>query len=135
MTQEERNAYKEKDKLRKRKKNLEKKNCSPKNDDDVASQPSQPSVPYIRNEREHNKQYRRRIRKGRNQAEIEYENVDIILKNRKTRKARDRKQHLLDNLRAKQGMRDLKEHGRVIGKAFMRRAKRAKDEVGFLEEG
>ena len=92
------------------------------------SQPSQPSVPYIRNEREHNKQYRRRIRKGRNQAEIEYENVDILLQKRKARKASDGKQHLLDNLRAKQGMRDLKEHGRVIGSEFMRRAKRAKDE-------
>ena len=53
------------------------------------------------------------MRKGRTEAEIEYENVDILLQKRKARKASDGKQHLLDNLRAKQGMRDLREHGRV----------------------
>ena len=130
LTTEEREALQEKDRLRKKKKNLEKKKLD-------SHSHSQPSVPYVRaarpriyikNEKEHNKQYKRRMRKGRTEAEKEYENVDILLQNRKARKARDGKQHLLDNLRAKQGMRDLKEHGRVIGSEFMRRAKRAKDE-------
>ena len=137
LTTEEREALQEKDRLRKKKKNLEKKKCTQTYDDEVASQPSKPSIPYVRaarpriyikNEKEHNKQYKRRMRKGRSEAEIEYEKVDILLQKRKARKARDGKQHLLDNLRAKQGMRDLKEHGRVIGSEFMRRAKRAKDE-------
>ena len=128
MTKEEIEILKEKDRLRKQKKKPQKKKL------DSHSQPSVPYVRakrpriYIKNEKEHNKQYKRRMRKGRTEAEIEYENVDILLKNRQTRKARDGNQHLLDNLKAKQGMRNLKEHGRVVGRMFMRRAKRAKDE-------
>ena len=132
MTEEEREAQKEKDRLRKRKKkNLDWRSCSSNFNAGVASQPSVPHVRaarpriYMKNEREHNKQYKRRVRKGRTQTEIEYENVDNLLKMRDTRKARDGKHHLLDNLRAKQGM---SEHGGVIGIAFMRRAKREKDE-------
>ena len=134
LTNEERDAIREKDRLRKKKKNLEKKNGSPKYDVEVASQPSVPYVRakrpriYIKNEKEHNKQYKRKMRKGRTEAENEYENVDNLLKMRQARKARDGKQHLLDNLRAKQGMRTLKDYGPIKGRAFMRRAKRAKDE-------
>ena len=59
-------------------------------------------------------------------TEIEYEQVYNRLKQRKSRQARDGKAHLLDNLKAKKGMRDLKEIGRLF--AFMARGKREKDE-------
>ena len=48
------------------------------------------------------------------EAEKEYERVDNILMMRQKRQARDGKRHLLDNLKAKQGMRDLREKGRVV---------------------
>ena len=57
-------------------------------------------------------------------TEIEYEQVYNLLKQRKSRQSRDGKAHLLDNLKAKKGMRDLKEIGRVF--AYMGRGKREK---------
>ncbi len=83
---------------------------------------------YRSNEKDINREYKRRIRKPMNQAEIEYENVDNLLKMRHKRQARNGKEHLMDNLTAKQGMRDLRVLGRVTGIGLMRRAKREKDE-------
>ena len=59
-------------------------------------------------------------------TEIEYEQIYDLLKKRHSRQLRDGKAHLLDNLKAKKGMRDMKEIGRVF--AFMERGKREKDE-------
>ena len=83
---------------------------------------------YGDNEKQINREYKRRIRKGATEAENEYERVCNILKMRQGRQERDGKKHLLDNLKAKQGMRDLREKGRVVGREFMRRAKKYKDE-------
>ena len=58
--------------------------------------------------------------------EIEYEQIYDLLRKRHSRQLRDGKAHLLDNLKAKKGMRDMKEIGRVF--AFMERGKREKDE-------
>ena len=82
---------------------------------------------YMDNEKHINREYKRRIRKPMNAAEIEFENVDNLLKMRQKRQERNGKAHLLDNLTAKQGMRDLRVFGRVIGIGHMRRAKREKD--------
>ena len=83
---------------------------------------------YVANEKQINREYKRRIRKGATDAENEYERVCNVLKLRQGRQERDGKKHLLDNLKAKCGMRDLRENGRIIGRQFMRRAKRDKDE-------
>ena len=108
MSQEKKDAIKEKDRLRKRKKVIEKKALT-------------------RNqERDNDVLYRRRVRAGMTAAEIEYEQAYNLLKQRKARQERDGKAHLLDNLKAKKGMRDLKEIGRVF--AFMKRGKKEKDE-------
>ena len=106
MSEEKKEVIREKDRLRKRKGTLAKKACA--------------------SERERNMLYRRRIRAGMKATEIEYEQIYNLLKQRKSRQSRDGKAHLLDNLKAKKGMRDLKEIGRVF--AFMERGKREKDE-------
>ena len=110
MSKEKKDAIKEKDRLRKRKKVLEGK-----------------AEPRTRTEdREIDMHYRRRVRAEMSAVEIEYEQVYNLLKQRKSRQSRDGKAHLLDNLKAKKGMRDLKEIGRLF--AFMERGKREKDE-------
>ena len=133
MSKEEKDAVKEKDRLRKRKKAQGKKilaKTSPyrmaKRIDDV-DKVVPPKIPFNRSrERENDKAYRRRVRAGMTGAEVEYEQVYNLLKQRHARQSRDGKAHLLDNLKAKRGMRDLKEIGRVF--AYMRRGKREKDE-------
>ena len=108
MSKEKKDVIKEKDRLRKRKRVLEKKALT-------------------RNqERDNDVLYRRRVRASMTPAEIEYEQAYNLLKQRKSRQERDGKKHMLDNLKAKKGMRDLKEIGRVF--AFMARGKREKDE-------
>ena len=67
-------------------------------------------------------------RQKMSQAEKEHANVDNLIKMRQARHDRNGKQHLLDNLKAKKGMRILKEYGRVTGRELMRRGKREKDE-------
>ena len=108
MSEEKKDVIREKDKLQKRKRAVAKKAFS------------------RAQERENDMLYRRRVRAGMTAAEIEYEQVYNLLKQRKSRQSRDGKAHLLDNLKAKKGMRDLKEIGRVF--AFMERGKREKDE-------
>ena len=110
MSEEKKDVIREKDKLRKRKGALTKKKKA-----------------FSRaQERQNDMLYRRRVRAGMTATEIEYEQVYNLLKQRKSRQSRDGKAHLLDNLKAKKGMRDLKEIGRVF--AFMARGKREKDE-------
>ena len=126
MPKEEKDAVREKDKLRKRRKAQEKFHFISQEE---ITKDREEKTPFSRaDERETDKQYRRKVRKGMTKAENEYERVYNLLKMRQERQARDGKGHLLDNLKAKQGMRDLREKGRVVGKEFMRRAKRDKDE-------
>ena len=108
MSEEQKEVIREKDKLQKRKRALGKKALT------------------CAQEREKDMLHRRRVRAGMTATEIEYEQVYNILKQRKSRQSRDGKAHLLDNLKAKKGMRDLKEIGRVF--AFMERGRREKDE-------
>ena len=133
MTKEMKEAIRKKDRLQKQKKAQEKWNLylsqegRTKDDDDKRAIP--PKTPFSRSaERESDRLSRRKVRKGMSEAEKEYESVYNLLKMRNARKNRDGKEHLLDNLRAKQGMRDLKEKGRVVRIAFMRRCMREKDE-------
>ena len=123
MTDEEWNADKEKDRLRKaRNKHLKKeKKKTTKSSNAQAVRRKTP-------EHERNKLYKRRIRGKMTEAETEYQNVENLLKMRQSRQDRNGKEHLLSNLKAKQGMRDLKELGRVEGIEFMMRNKREKDE-------
>lgn len=123
MTDEEWNANKEKDRLRKaRDKHLRKdKKKTTKSSNAQAVRRKTP-------EHERNKLYKRRIRGKMTEAETEYQNVENLLKMRQSRQDRNGKEHLLSNLKAKQGMRDLKELGRVEGIEFMMRNKREKDE-------
>ena len=69
---------------------------------------------YIQNEREFNRLYKEQIRRNRSDEEFEYDRIDLLLKMRKHRQSRNGKDHLLDNLRSKQGMRLLRENGRLI---------------------
>ena len=124
MSKEEKDAVREKDKIRKRLK----KGYLYIGQKESTTEKEKKKPLSLAADMERDKQYRRRIRKGMTQAENEYERVDNILKMRQMRQARDGRKHLLDNLKAKQGMRDLREKGRVIGKEFMRRAKREKQE-------
>ena len=136
LTQEKKDAIKKKDRLRKQKKAQEKwsnylyqeeaqKNAA---DEDVEKEIA-PKTPFSRSaERARDKVYRRKVRKGMSEAEKEFERVYNLLQMRDSREKRNGKEHLLDNLKAKQGMRDLREKGRVIGKDFMMRGKREKDE-------
>ena len=124
MSKEEKDAVREKDKIRKR---IKKGYLYIRQKESTAEKEKKKPL-SLAADMERDKQYRRRIRKGMTQAENEYERVDNILKMRQMRQARDGRKHLLDNLKAKQGMRDLREKGRVIGKEFMRRAKREKQE-------
>ena len=102
MTDEEWNANKEKDRLRKaRDKHLrkEKKKTVPSNAQPVRRKTTKPSWPKF--ERENNKLYKRRIREKMTAAETEYQNVDNLLKMRKARQDQNGKEHLLSNLKAK----------------------------------
>ena len=134
MSKEEKEAVKEKDRLRKRKKAKGKKivaKSSPyklsKRNDDVDNAVLPSKIPFSRTrERENDKLNRRKIRARMTAAEVEYDQVYNLLKMRQARLSRDGKTHLLDNLKARRSMKDLKEIGRVF--AYMGRGKREKDE-------
>ena len=64
--------------------------------------------------RSQNNEYMRRRRKNMSGAEKEYDRIMQLLRNRKQRGDRNGKNHLLDNLEAKQGMRWFREDGRVL---------------------
>ena len=69
---------------------------------------------YKMNEREFNRLYKQRIRRNRSDEEFEYDRIDLLLKMRKHRQSRSGKDHLLDNLKSKKGMRLMREEGRLI---------------------
>ena len=83
---------------------------------------------YREKEPEFNRIYKRRVRGNRTEAEVEYDKIESLLLKRAKRQKRNGKEHLLDNLKAKQGMRDLREIGPIKGREFMRRVTRVKDE-------
>ena len=134
MTKEMKEAIRKKDRLRKQKKVQEKSNLylsqegRTEDEDDKRVIPPKTTTFSRSAERERDMLYRRDVRKGMSEAEKEYANMYNLLKMRNARENRDGKEHLLDNLRAKQGMRDLREKGRVVRIAFMRRCMREKDE-------
>ena len=136
LTQEKKEAIKEKDRLRKQKKAQEKRNnylcqeqAQKNNEDENVEEETVSKTPFSRSaERVRDKEYRRKVRKEMSEAEKEFERVYNLLQMRDSREKRNGKEHLQDNLKAKRGMRDLREKGRVIGKDFMMRGKREKDE-------
>lgn len=66
---------------------------------------------YGKLEKEFNRLYKIRIREGRSEAAHEYEIINNLLCMRKLRSSRNGKEHLLDNLQAKRGMRLIAEFG------------------------
>ena len=68
---------------------------------------------YLKNEREFNRLYKVRMRGNRSEEEIEFDRIDLLIRMRKHRQHRNGKDHLLENLKAKQGMRLLREKGRL----------------------
>ena len=92
---------------------------------------------YGENEKKINMWHKRKMRAQRSPMYEEFDRIENILTQRRIREARDGKDHLLDNLDSKQGMRALREYGPI--KPFMRRASRDKDEEvlwrGFWDRG
>ena len=128
LSEEEKKLAREKDKKRKAEKRLEEKAERQKQGVSrrVYNKGGDPN--YYTKYKVKMRSYMKNRRREMSKAEKEYDNVDNLIKMRQARHDRDGKQHLLDNLKAKKGMRILKECGRVIGRDFMRRAKREKDE-------
>ena len=65
-------------------------------------------------EREHEKEYKRKVRQNMKAPEKEFKRIEQLMRNRRARGERNGKDHLLDNLDAKRGMQDLKELGRLL---------------------
>ena len=103
MTEEEKNLLKENNRLNK-KKMREKKKEEQRLDKDKG---------FTSTHRMQN------WRKNRSPEEAEYIRIETLLMMRKTRQERNGKEHLLDNLDAKRGMRDLREIGPLD--AYMQR--------------
>ena len=125
MSDEEKEKKKEKDRLRralqraKQRKNNG--NVDDKNDDNDADKP--PS--YTANEREHNRQYKEKMRGGRNQHETEYDRIKMLLTNRKTHSKLSEEEHQDLRSDAADGMRKFRELGCL--KEYQNRSKRSKD--------
>ena len=71
---------------------------------------------YIKHEKEYNRLYKIKIRSGRSEAEQEYEIIYNLLCMRRLRNSRTGKEHLLDNLKAKRGMRSANERAKETDK-------------------
>ena len=65
-------------------------------------------------EMEQDKVSKRKVRQNLRAPEKEFKRIEQLLRNRKARADRNGKDHLLDNLEAKQGMRWFREDGRVL---------------------
>ena len=68
-------------------------------------------------------------RDGRFDEEIEYDRIDSVVRQRRKRKERNGKEHLLDNLAAKRGMRELREKGRLKMECKRRKCKKDNEEL------
>ena len=104
MTDEERNFQKEKNRVRMAKRREETKK----------RQKEEKEEKRVSHERALDQEYKRRRRSTVSNAVQEYERIMQLLRNRKARSKRNGKDHLLDNLEAKQGMRWFREDGRVL---------------------
>ena len=69
---------------------------------------------YKWNEEHHNKERIKKKRKERSIEEVELDCVEQLIRRRKEREERDDDQHLQDNLKAKEGMRELKTMSRIM---------------------
>ena len=123
MSEGEREIARVKDRDRKNNKN-----SIPKEDADSKS---------MYHEKEYNRLYKEKIRTGRSDAEHEYEILNNLISMRCMRNSRTGKDHLLDNLDARRGMRKLKEEGRL--RTFQERNFRELTEIDiwrrFVERG
>lgn len=117
LSESEKEKMREADRKRKSKKRKEQR-------DDASSEVKRQHSSY---EREYNKLYKQNVRKNRPDPEIEYELIANLLNMREMRKARSGKDHLLDNLNAKIGMRLAKEEGYLM--PFEQRSFRDLDET------
>ena len=69
---------------------------------------------YLYNEKEHDKERIRKKRKERSIEEVELDCVEQLIRRRKARENRDDEKHIEDNLKAKQGMQELKSMCRIM---------------------
>ena len=154
MTEEEKDAVKEKDRIRKKKMREKKKE---EKELDLRRRTKEGEFAHkgeriqARDKRfsrwgqskkykkEFDKRYKTKMRKERSQIYHEFDRIENLLSQRMMREARDGKAHLLDNLDAKRGMRALCQYGPIKDRPFMRRASRDKDEQviwrGFWDRG
>ena len=64
-------------------------------------------------------------RDGMTDAQIEYDKVEKVVRQRKKRQERNGKEHLYDNLMAKRGMRELREFGEFLSGRSLRKINQA----------
>ena len=88
--------------------------------------------PYLDTEKESNRLYKIRIRNERSEAAHEYEIINNLLCMRKLRMSRNGKEHLLDNLAAKRGMRLAADDGCI--QPFQHRKSRDIKEIDLWRE-
>ena len=92
MTEEEKQKMREKDRIRKASKYVSLKKGKT------------PSVPYIKNEKEHNRKYKELKRQRQTEGEAEFERIDNLLIKRRSRAARSEEVKKADKRRAQEDM-------------------------------
>ena len=92
MTEEEKERVREKDRIRKASKYVSLKKGK------------NPSIPYVKNEREHNRKYKEMKRQRQTEGEAEFERIDNLLIKRRTRAARSEEEKEADKKRAQEDM-------------------------------
>ena len=92
MTEEEKQKMREKDRIRKASKYVSLKKGKT------------PSVPYIKNEKEHNRKYKELKRQRQTEGEAEFERIDNLLIKRRSRAARSEEDKEADKKRAREDM-------------------------------
>ena len=119
-------AEQEKERQKDRKKKS-KKEPSPSIENDVGN-----SDCYVKHEREFNRLYRIKVRNNQSKAEHEYEKTYNLLCMRRIRSSRNGKQHLLDNVDARKGMRLFRGEGRLT--PFLERQSETCIRAGMLKK-
>ena len=105
MSDEEREKVREKDRLQK----AAKRAAMKKSEEKVPRQTYRtPNPIYIKNEREHNRMYKEKKRKGQSEGEAEFERIDNLLIKRKSRAKRSAEEKEKDKKEAREGMKYVK---------------------------
>ena len=119
MSEEERAARREKDKQRKALRRAQVREKQGKEKDSHLTG-------YGWEEKEHNRQYKIRIRKARTQEEVKYDNIKALIREREFRKSRTKEDHNKDKEKAQEGMRQGRYYG-YLGDRMERSKTKFKD--------